>query len=75
MGLKVILKRPSSAVLMLQVPDHMVLYVCVQDKSRLRHRQTSKVSLCVLCHCAKSTHYSHIPTKQNTRSHRNNGQG
>ena len=48
---------------MLQDLAHLALWVWVQDKSRLTHGLTSK-SVCVFC--MKSTHPSHMPTKQNT---------
>ena len=64
--MKVGFKQPLSAGLMLDNLAHLVLWVWVQDKSRCSYRQTSKVSLYVLHHGAKSTLPSHMPTKQNT---------
>ena len=53
-GVKVSLKWPSSIGLMLQDLARLALWVQLQDKSRQRHRWTSKVSLSVLCCGTKS---------------------
>ena len=65
-GVKVSLKQPLDAGLMLQDLAYLALQVWVQYKSRLRHGQISKVSLPVLCCSIRSTHNSHIPIKQDT---------
>ena len=67
MGVKVSLKWPSTAGLMLQNLAHLALCVWVQDKSGLDTDEFSRsVSLSVLCLCIKSICPSHMPTKQDT---------
>ena len=68
------LKQPSSAGLMLQDLALLALWVRVQDKST-KTWTNSQVSVSVLCHRVKFTLPYYMPTKQDTNSHSNNGQG
>ena len=63
-GFKVSLEWPLGIGLILQDLAHLALWVRVQNKSRLRYRRISKVSLSVLRYSPKSTNNSHMPTNR-----------
>ena len=73
-GVKVSLKQPLGARLILQDLAHLALWIRAQDK--LTEIWTNfQVSVSV-SHCStKSTLSYYILTKQDTNSHSNNGQG